>query len=69
MKMAMLVSALTKQQMWQLPMLLLSIFAIAAGKDYQKVDDIPERSNIDKDLKRTTPFRHMKYSATSHGNR
>ena len=35
---------------------LLSIFAIAAGKDYQKVDDIPERSNIDKDLKRTTPF-------------
>ena len=31
-------------------------FAIAAGKDYQKVDDIPERSNIDKDLKRTTPF-------------
>ena len=33
---------------------LLSIFAIAAGKDYQKVDDIPERSNIDKDLKRTT---------------
>ncbi len=36
--------------------MLLSIFAIAAGKDYQKVDDIPERSNIDKDLKRTTPF-------------
>lgn len=35
---------------------LLSIFAIAAGKDYQKVDDIPERSNIDKLWKRTTPF-------------
>ena len=35
---------------------LLSIFAIAAGKDYQKVDDIPEKSNIDKALKRTTPF-------------
>ena len=33
-----------------------SIFAIAAGKDYQKVDDIPEKSNIDKALKRTTPF-------------
>lgn len=35
---------------------LLSIFAIAAGKDYQKVDDIPEKSNIDKTVKRTTPF-------------
>ena len=35
---------------------LLSIFAIAAGKDYQKVDDIPEKSNIDKALKRTSPF-------------
>ena len=36
--------------------MLLSIFAIAAGKDYQKVDDIPEKSNIDKTVKRTTPF-------------
>ena len=35
---------------------LLSIFAIAAGKDYQKVEDVPEKSNIDKALKRTTPF-------------
>ena len=35
---------------------LLSIFAIASGKDYQKVDDIPERSTISKALKRTTPF-------------
>ena len=36
--------------------MLLSIFAIAAGKDYQKVEDVPEKSNIDKALKRTTPF-------------
>ncbi len=35
---------------------LLSIFAIAAGKDYQKVEDVPEKSNIDKTLKRTTSF-------------
>ena len=35
---------------------LLSIFAIAAGKDYQKVDDIPEKSIIDKALRRTSPF-------------
>ena len=35
---------------------LLSIFAIASGKDYQKVDDIPERNTISKALKRTTPF-------------
>ncbi len=35
---------------------LLSIFAIAAGKDYQKVDDIPEKNNIDKSLKRTSSF-------------
>ncbi len=42
MKMAMLVSALTKQQM-AAANVLLSIFAIAAGKDYQKVDDIPEK--------------------------
>ena len=35
---------------------LLSIFAIAAGKDYQKVENVPEKSNIDKALKRTTPF-------------
>ena len=36
--------------------MLLSIFAIASGKDYQKVDDIPERNTISKALKRTTPF-------------
>lgn len=35
---------------------LLSIFAIAAGKDYQKIEDVPEKSNINKALKRTTPF-------------
>ena len=56
MKMAMLVSALTKQQMWQLPMCCSRFLPLPPGKDYQKVDDIPERSNIDKDLKRTTPF-------------
>ena len=49
MKMAMLVSALTKTTDVAAANVLLSIFAIAAGKDYQKVDDIPERSNIDKD--------------------
>ena len=35
---------------------LLSVFAIAAGKEYQIIDDIPEKSNIEKALKRTTPF-------------
>lgn len=35
---------------------LLSIFAIAAGKDFQKVDDIAEASIISKELKRQSDF-------------
>lgn len=35
---------------------LLSIFAIAAGKDFQKVDDVPETSTICKELKRQSPI-------------
>ena len=35
---------------------LLSIFAIAAGKDVQKVEDVPETSTIGEALKRQTPF-------------
>lgn len=35
---------------------LLSIFAIAAGKDFQKVDDVPETSTISKELKRQSPY-------------
>lgn len=36
--------------------ILLSIFAIAAGKDFQKVDDIPEATIISEELKRQTPY-------------
>lgn len=36
--------------------ILLSIFAIAAGKDFQKVDDVPETSTISKELKRQSPY-------------
>ena len=35
---------------------LLSIFAIAAGKDYQKVDDVPETSIIQEKLQRKSDF-------------
>lgn len=35
---------------------LLSIFAIAAGKDYVKVDDVAETNNISKELKRQSSF-------------
>lgn len=35
---------------------LLSVFAIAAGKDYQKADDIPTLCNIRTTLRRTSPF-------------
>ncbi|EJX05987.1 glycine dehydrogenase [gut metagenome] len=35
---------------------LLSIFAIAAGKDYQKIEDIPEQCIIRQSLKRTSSF-------------
>ena len=36
--------------------ILLSFFAIAAGKDFQKVDDIPEATIISEELKRQTPY-------------
>ena len=35
---------------------LLSIFAIAAGKDYTKVDDIPVSNTINKTLKRQSAY-------------
>lgn len=35
---------------------LLSIFAIAAGKDFQKVDDVPETNTIGKELRRESEY-------------
>lgn len=35
---------------------LLSVFAIAAGKDFQKIEDVPESSTIGKELKRKSDF-------------
>lgn len=35
---------------------LLSIFAIAAGKDYSKINDIPDSCNIRESLKRQSPY-------------
>lgn len=35
---------------------LLSIFAIAAGKDFQKVDDVPETNTISKELRRESEY-------------